>query len=121
MKILNIRAFVPSGKDYSKSKEFFVDLGFTIRFDGGGFCVMERDGCEFFLQNFHNEELAHNFMMAVGVDNAEEFRNQVIEKKLPEKYGIKVWPVVTQPYGKEVNISDVAGCLWHFVEPPAQS
>jgi hypothetical protein len=33
---------------------------------------------------------------------------------------LKVWPLVEQPYGKEVNIADIAGVLWHFVEPHAK-
>ena len=120
MKFLDIRAFVPSGSDYEKSKQFFQELGFNLAFSVPHFSKFEKDGCEFFLQNYDKPEFAHNFMMAVGISNAEEFRNSVIEKKLPEKYGIKVWPIVEQPYGKEVNIADVAGVLWHFVEPPAK-
>jgi hypothetical protein len=40
----------------------------------------------------------------------------VIGKKLPERFGIKVGTVTQQPYGKEVNIIDIAGVCWHFVE-----
>jgi hypothetical protein len=39
-----------------------------------------------------------------------------MEKKLPERYGIKILPLIEQPYGKEVNVIDIAGVLWHFVE-----
>ena len=117
MKVLNIRAFVPSGKEYSKSKELFQELGFTLRLDTPGFAIFEKDGREFFLQNYDLPGFTQHYMMAVDIDNAEEFRNEVIAKKLPEKYGIKVWPVIEQPYGKEVNIADIAGVLWHFVEP----
>jgi hypothetical protein len=40
----------------------------------------------------------------------------VLAKKLPEKFGIRVAPPTQQPYGKEVNIIDLAGVCWHFVE-----
>jgi len=40
----------------------------------------------------------------------------VIEKKLPERFGIRIGEVTQQPYGKEVNIIDIAGVCWHFVE-----
>ena len=117
MKVLNIRAFVPSGKDFEKSKQLFVDLGFNINSDAGGYVDFEKDGWRFFLQNYDSKDCTQHFMMAVGIDNAEAFRNDIIEKKLPEKYGIKVWPIIEQPYGKEVNVADIAGVLWHFVEP----
>lgn len=120
MKVLNIRAFVPSGKDYEKSKQFFQELGFNLTFNAPDFAIFEKDGREFFLQNYDQPGFTQHYMMAVDINNAEEFRNSVIEKKLPEKYGIKLWPIIEQPYGKEVNIADVAGVLWHFVEPPSK-
>lgn len=116
MKFLDIRAFVPSGKDYEKSKEFFRELGFTTRFDNPGYALFEKDDCQFFLQNYDQPGFPDHFMMAVGIDNVEEFRDQIMEKQLPEKYGIKVWPITEQSYGKEVCIADVAGVLWHFVQ-----
>jgi hypothetical protein len=54
-------------------------------------------------------------MKTVGIPNAEEFWNKVNEKKLPEKFGIKLGRPSIQPYGKEVNIFDLAefaGALW---------
>ncbi len=109
MKFLDIRTFVPSGKDYEKSKQFFQELGFNLQFEAPGFCGFEKDGCMFFLQKYDQPGFAQHFMMAVGIENAEEFRNHIIEKKLPEKYGIKVWPIIDQPYGREVNVADIAG------------
>jgi hypothetical protein len=40
----------------------------------------------------------------------------MIEKKLFEKFGTRISPIINQPYGKEVNIIDTAGVCWHFVE-----
>ena len=54
-------------------------------------------------------------MLTVNVDNVEEFRKSVIEKQIPEKFGIRIGEVSQQPYGKEVNIIDIAGVCWHFV------
>ena len=55
-------------------------------------------------------------MLSVRIDNAGEFYNAVIEKKLAEKYGIRITKPAKQPYGIEVNIIDIAGVCWHFVE-----
>jgi hypothetical protein len=68
------------------------------------------------LQKFDNKEFAQNFMLTVGVTSAEEFWKEVNEKKLPEKFGIRIGKPAVQSYGKEVNIIDIAGVCWHFVE-----
>lgn len=116
MKFLSIQAFVPSGSDFQKSKELFLELGFSISFEVHGYAGFEKDGCSFILQDYNVREFAENLMLTVRVDNVNEFRNTVLEKKLPEKFGIKVSKPIQQPYGLEVNVIDIAGVCWHFVE-----
>ena len=116
MKFLSLQPFVPSGNDFDRSKELFLQLGFSIRWDAGDYVSFEKDGCSFILQKFDNKEFAENFMITVGVTNVDEFRKEVIDKKLPEKFGIKIGEASMQPYGREVNIIDIAGVCWHFVE-----
>lgn len=111
MKFLSLQPFVPSG-----SKELFQELGFNVAWDAGDYVGFERDGCRFILQHYDNTEFAANFMVSVGISNAEEFRSSVLARKLPEKYGIRIGEVTRQPYGREVNIIDIAGVCWHFVE-----
>ena len=82
----------------------FVEVGF------------EKDGCKFILQKFDNKDFAENFMITVGVTNVDEFRKGVIEKELPQKFGIRIGEASDQPYGREVNIIDIAGVCWHFVQ-----
>ena len=123
MKFLSLQPFVPSGNDFESSKEFFQQLGFSIRWDAGDYVGFvhkdsfgEKDGCKFILQNFNNKEFAENFMITVEVTNVDEFRKDVIGKKLPEKFGIRIGEASDQPYGREVNIIDMAGVCWHFVQ-----
>jgi hypothetical protein len=40
----------------------------------------------------------------------------VNEKQLPQKFGIRIKEPTQMSYGKEVNIIDIAGVCWHFVE-----
>ncbi|HTQ29099.1 MAG TPA: hypothetical protein VMI35_13265 [Puia sp.] len=116
MKFLTLQPFVPSGSDFPASRQLFQELGFKIVWDAGDFVGFERDGCRFILQHFDDTAFARNFMISVGVDNADEFWKEVTEKKLPEKFGIRISPPAQQPYGREVNIIDIAGVCWHFVE-----
>lgn len=116
MQYLSLEPFVPSGKDFIGSKNFFVELGFQINWDAGDYIGFENNGCKFILQKYDHKDFAENFMLSVKINNAEEFYNYVIEKKLPEKFGIRINKPSQMPYGKEVNIIDIAGVCWHFVE-----
>ena len=116
MRMLSLEPFVPSGKNFEGSRQFFVELGFKINWDAGSYIGFEKDGCKFILQQYDNKEFAENFMVNVRIDNAEEFYQFVVDKKLPEKFEIRISRPIQQPYGKEVNIIDTAGVCWHFVE-----
>jgi hypothetical protein len=68
------------------------------------------------LQKYENKDFAENFMVSVKISDAEKFWHQVNEKQLPQKFGIRLGKPTQMPYGKEVNIIDLAGVCWHFVE-----
>ncbi|WP_121352436.1 VOC family protein [Flavisolibacter nicotianae] len=116
MQFLSLEPFVPSGDNFEGSKQLFQDLGFRINWDAGDYIGFEKDGCKFILQRYNDKAFAENFMVNVRISNAEAFWEELVEKKLPEKYGIRIGKPTQQPYGKEVNIIDIAGVCWHFVE-----
>ncbi len=116
MKFLSLQPFIPSGDNYEGAKEFFLALGFSIQWDAGDYVGFKRDDCSFILQRFNNKEFAENFMLSVRVNSVDELYTTVKEKQLMEKFGIAVKAPTQQPYGREVNIIDMAGVCWHFVE-----
>jgi hypothetical protein len=116
MKFLSLEPFVPSGKDFETSRQFFLELGFRVNWDAGDCIGLQKDECRFILQKYDQPAFAQNFMLSVKVDNVEEFRDAVLAKNLPEKYGVRIGQITQQPYGKEVNVIDIAGVCWHFVE-----
>jgi hypothetical protein len=116
MKFLSLEPFVPSGSNFEGSKQFFLELGFHLNWEVPGYAGLQRDECRFILQHFDKVEFAQNFMLSVKVDHVDDFRNMVLNKQLPEKYGIRIGQITQQPYGREVNIIDIAGVCWHFVE-----
>ncbi len=116
MKFLSLEPFVPSGPEFESSKQLFLELGFTIIWDVGDYTSFEKDGCRFILQKFDNASFAENFMISVKISNAEEFWQEVTDKKLAEKFKIRISKPIRQAYGMEVNIIDIAGVCWHFVE-----
>jgi len=116
MKFLSLEPFIPSGSDFEGSKRFFLALGFVIDWEDSNYVGFVRDGCKFILQNYDNKEFAQNLMITIQINNAEEFWKFVTEKQLAEQFGIAISQPTKQPYGIEVNIIDLAGVCWHFVE-----
>ena len=116
MKFLSLEPFVPSGNNFDDSKQLFQELGFSINWDQGDYVGFQRDDCRFILQKFNNKEFAENFMISVKVSSTDEFCKEVMDKKLPERFGIRLGKPTNQPYGREVNLIDIAGVCWHFVE-----
>ena len=116
MQFFSLQPFVPSGSNFEGSKQLFQELGFNINWDAGDYIGFEKDGCKFILQKYNNKDFAENFMITVSVTNADEFRQEVLDKQLPERFGIRIGEVCDQPYGREVNIIDIAGVCWHFVQ-----
>jgi hypothetical protein len=116
MKFLSLQPFVPSGEDFEGSKQLFEELGFKINWDAGDYISFEKDECRFILQKFSNQEFAENFMITIRVDDVNAFFEEVNQKQLPQKFGIRVSQPKQMPYGKESNLIDMAGVCWHFVE-----
>lgn len=116
MKFLSLEPFIPSGNNFEGSKQLFQALGFAINWDSGDYIGFEKDGCKFILQRYDNKHFAENLMISVGITDAVAFWQEIIEKKLAEKFGVKISKPIQQPYGIEVNVIDIAGVCWHFVQ-----
>jgi len=117
MTFLSLEPFIPSGNDFDKSKRLFQEIGFEIEWDEGDLVGFVKDKCKFILQKYDNKMFAENLMMALKVKDINQFWESISQKQLPEKFGIpSIGQPIQQPYGKEVNIIDVAGVCWHFIE-----
>lgn len=116
MQFLSLEPFIPSGEDFEASKQLFLALDFAMNWDAGDYIGFEKDGCKFILQRYNNQVFAENLMLTIKVSDANAFYQSVIEKRLLEKFNIKISAPKQQPYGKEVNLIDIAGVCWHFVE-----
>lgn len=116
MKYNSIEAFVPSGADFQKSRQLFIELGFNIAWEADDYVGFENNDCRFILQKYDEKSFAENFMLSVKVNDLDEFWQQISEKNLPEKFGVKLNPPKNFPWGREVNMIDIAGVCWHFAE-----
>ncbi len=112
----SIEPFVPSGKDFEKSKQLFLALDFRIRWEAGGYIGFQRDSCQFILQQFDDKKFAENLMLRVAVGDLDEFWQEIRKKNIQELFGVKFTPPTDFPYGREVILIDIAGVCWHFAK-----
>ena len=116
-----IRAFVPGGRDYARSKAFYEALGFTVTFDAGEVAGLRHGGNEFLLQNFYNEDWAGNFMMQLEVEVLDTWWAHIESLDLAGRFGVPPPRApAMMPWGlREVHVIGPSGELWHIVQGPA--
>ena len=113
----DLKAFVPA-KDAELSKQFYVDLGFSVNWSNAEIAELEIGSFRFLLQTFYVAEHAGNFMMALQVENADAWWEHIQRQDLARKYpGIMCKPPAMQPWGVRVlYLSDPTGVLWHITD-----
>lgn len=114
LRVTEIKAFVPA-KDFSISKNFYRDLGFTMASEGGGVAYFHFGLVSFLLQDFCAEGLAENFMMHILVEDVDAWWLHVQESGVVAKYGAKVTEIEVQPWRmRDFCLSDPSGVLWRI-------
>jgi catechol 2,3-dioxygenase-like lactoylglutathione lyase family enzyme len=123
LKIKEIMAFVPSGKDYEQALRFYLDLGFEADFKSDDLALLRMGAYRFFLQKFENAGLQGNFMMNMEVENLDDWWARIESLDLKERYpGTRLKGPTTYPWGKrEIHLIDPAGVLWHIAVPAKAS
>jgi len=53
-------------------------------------------------------------MIRVTVDDLDEFWREISEKKLTEKFAVKLDEPTNFPYGREIHLIDIAGVFGIF-------
>jgi hypothetical protein len=114
LRVTEIKAFVPA-KNFSVSKQFYSDLGFTLASDGGGIAYFHFDHASFLLMDFSTDELARDFTMHMLVKDVEAWWNRINESGLVQKYGITLSGIELQPWRmRDFTITDPSGVTWRI-------
>jgi hypothetical protein len=116
MRFHSIEPFIPSGSNFEKSRQLFLEIGFEIRWEGNGYVGFQKDNCQFILQNYDDRHFAENLMIRITVSNLDEFWQEMGKKQLAKKFDIKVKEPTVFPHGREINLIDLAGVCWHIAE-----
>lgn len=114
--VKSIRPFI-GAQDFNTSRSFYTDLGFEEIVLENKLSLFKKQDIAFYLQDAYVKDWIDNTMIFVEVENVEEYWQQLLTLKLPEKYeNIKLTPIRTMDWGKECFVHDPSGILWHFGE-----
>ena len=114
LRAVEIKAFVPAS-NFSLSKQFYQDVGFTMASDGGGVAYFHYGDCSFLLQDFYEPVHAQNFMMHMLVEDIHAWHQQITRAGVKEKYDVNLSEVKTEPWGMlDFILTDPTGVLWRF-------
>ncbi|MDR5171557.1 VOC family protein [Methylobacillus pratensis] len=114
LKTVEIKAFVPA-KDFKLSQQFYQDIGFEKRSEGGGIAYFCYEHCAFLLQDFYVQPYADNFMMHLLVEDADAWHERIRQSGIAEKYGSKISEVTDQPWRmRDFVFTDPSGVLWRI-------
>lgn len=117
MAISALKPFIPSGPDFATARQFFVDLGFAVKWEHSGYAELQLGSAAFILQDFHNPTMQENLMLQVHVDDLDAWWAHLQGSGVLDRYaGVRATPPKTFPWGaREVHLIDPAGVCWHFV------
>ena len=114
LKTVELKTFIPS-KDFTTSKQFYSEIGFTKASDSDGVAYFHCGNCSFLLQNFYDKSLSENLIMHLLVEDVESWHEQITKSGVSEKYDINVSEVTAQPWGiLDFLVHDPSGVLWRI-------
>lgn len=112
----SIRPFIGS-KDFSLSRRFYSDLGFTENVLSHNMSVFHSGSLSIYLQDAYVKDWVDNTMVFMEVEDVEQFYKDLVAMDLPSKYkNVKIKPIVYLDWGCECFVHDPSGVLWHFGE-----
>jgi hypothetical protein len=117
LKASDVRTFLPA-KDFVASKDFYISLGWRLKWSDENLALLEIANQRFYLQRYYVKEWAENSMLHVSVEDAESCFRQVSELIDSGHFpGVRVSKPKQEPYGALVTyVWDPAGVLLHLAQ-----
>jgi catechol 2,3-dioxygenase-like lactoylglutathione lyase family enzyme len=116
--INGFKVYVPA-RDFEASKRFYTALGFTMSEGWGGTADFELNGYWFRLQDYYVRDWACNFMVVIGVDDAEAWHQHVGRiAQRGEFPDMRIKPPEPVDDSLVLHVVDPSGVLLVFVQSP---
>ena len=74
---IELKTFIPS-KDFEISKQFYKDLGFIQKSEGGGIANFSFGHISFLLQDYYVKEYAENIVLHFLVENVWDWHSTLV-------------------------------------------
>lgn len=114
--IKDFKVYMPA-KDFELSKRFYTALGFAMSEGWGGTADFDLNGNTFRLQNYYVKDWAENFMVVIGVDDAEAWYQHARQIAASGEFGsIRIIPPETIDGARVLHVVDPSGVLLVFVQ-----
>ncbi len=116
LSIKDLKVYMPA-KDFEQSKRFYAALGFKMSEGWGGATDFELNGNQFRLQDYYVKDWADNFMVVMGVDDADAWHQHV--RRIAESGefdGVRVKPPEVVGDSLVLHVVDPSGVLLVFVQ-----
>ena len=111
---IEAKAFVPS-KDYELSKQFYLDIGFEMKWASEDMAYFCAGDSSFLLQNFYVKEYANNFMMHLLVKSADDWWSRIESNGVAKKYNVELGSPEDREWGiRDFTLVDPTGVLWRI-------
>jgi hypothetical protein len=106
--------FVPSGRSFETSLEFFAAIGFETKWRQDGLAGLRFGGAYFMLQQIDVPQWQENQMITFEVTDLGDYWATLDSLNLPERFpGVKLRPPTDFPWGREIHLIDPGGVCWH--------
>lgn len=117
LKVGDVRTFVPA-KDFAVSKNFYISLGWELKWSDESLALLEIANRRFYLQNYHLKEWAENCMLHIVVEDSELCFQQITDLVSSGRFpDVRVSKPKQEPYGALVTyVWDPAGVLLHLAQ-----
>jgi hypothetical protein len=117
LNISDVRTFLPS-KDFELSKDFYLALGWTVKWSDANLALLEVANQRLYLQNGYAKEWAENCMLHVSVADVQSCCAQVTALVESGRFpGVRVAQPKQEPYGALVSyVWDPCGVLIHMAQ-----
>ena len=114
--IKDFKVYMPA-KNFELSKRFYTSLGFSQSEGWGGTADFELNGLKFRLQDYYVKDWAENWMVVIGVDDAEAWHKRAAEIEATGDFpGMGVKPLENVGNSVVLHVIDPTGVLLVFVQ-----
>ena len=116
--VSDIKPFIGS-KDFELSRDFYVALGWQVKFESPELAELQLGDHRFYLQAYYQKDWCNNTMLHLTVDDAQSWYERASSALSSRDFGpARVRKPTPQDYGALVTfVWDPAGVLLHFAQP----